>query len=118
MVGSTAEEIVEHIRASWDTGDETYLALSYHNLTVHLVPYSLGQQCVDLLRLELGPIKADYHVPIVEGGVQLHKLQGVMNDTCNTANKAARLAKTLRDTSGQLYHGYDNWELLAEDDKS
>ena len=117
MVGSTAEEIAEHIRASWDTGDATYPALSYHTLTAHLVPYSLGQQCVDLLRLELGPMKADYHVPLVKGGVQLHKLQGVMHDTCNTANKTARLAKTLRDTSGQLYYGYDNWELLAEDDK-
>jgi hypothetical protein len=50
-------------------------------------------------------------------GVQLHKLQGVMHDTCNTANKTARLAKSLRDTSGQLYYGYDNWELLVEDDK-
>jgi hypothetical protein len=35
----------------------------------------------------------------------------------NIANKTARLAKALRDTSGQLYYGYDNWELLVEDDK-
>ena len=90
MVGSTAEEIAEHIRASWDTGDATYPALSYHTLTAHLVPYSLGQQCVDLLRLELGPMKADYHVPLVKGGVQLHKLQGVMHDTCNTASRTTR----------------------------
>jgi hypothetical protein len=40
-----------------------------------------------------------------------------MHDTCNTANKTARLAKSLWDTSGQLWYGYDNWELLAEDDK-
>jgi hypothetical protein len=65
MVGSTSEEIVEHIRAAW----------------------AIGQECVDLVREELGPILADVHVPIVAGGVQLHKLQGVMHDTCNTANK-------------------------------
>ncbi len=95
MVGSTAEEIVEHIRAAWVT----------------------GQECVDLVRQELGLILADEYVPLVKGGVQLHKIQGVMHDTCNTANKTARLAKTLRDTSGQLWFGYDNWELLAAEDK-
>jgi hypothetical protein len=40
-----------------------------------------------------------------------------MHDTCNIANKTARLAKSMRYTSGQLFYGYDNWELLAEDDK-
>ncbi len=65
----------------------------------------------------MGPVLADQYVPIIKGGVQLQKLQGVMHDTCNTANKTVRLAKILRDTSGQLFFGYDNWELLAEDDK-
>ena len=95
MVGSTSEEIAEHIRAAWVT----------------------GQDCVDLVRQELGPILADEYVPLVKGGVQLHKIQGVMHDTCNTANKTARLTKTLRDTSGQLWFGYDHWELLAAEDK-
>ena len=40
-----------------------------------------------------------------------------MHDTCNTANKSARLAKTLRDTSGQLHYGYDEWEQLADEEK-
>ena len=56
-------------------------------------------------------------MPLIKGGVVLHKLQDVMHDTCNTANKTARLAKNLRGTSGQLWYGYDNWELLAKDDK-
>ncbi len=80
-------------------------------------PNTVGQEFVELLREHLGPEVADQHVPIIRGGVLLHKLQGVMHDTCNTANKTARLAKSLRDTSGQLFCGYDNWELLAEDDK-
>jgi hypothetical protein len=65
----------------------------------------------------LGPDDADLYAPIKHGGVQLHKLQGVMHDTCNTANKTARLAYTLRETSGQLFYGYDNWEARTEDDK-
>jgi hypothetical protein len=95
LVGSTSEEIADHIRAAWVT----------------------GQECVDLLRTELGPDLADVHAPFINGGVQIHKLQGVMHDTCNTANKTARLAKTLRDTSGQLFYGYDEWENRAEEDK-
>jgi hypothetical protein len=95
MVGSTSEQIADHIRAAWIT----------------------GQECVQLVREELGSVLADEYAPVVEGGVQLHKLQGVMHDTCNTANKTARLTKGLRDTSGQLWFGYDNWELLAEVDK-
>jgi hypothetical protein len=61
-----------------------------------------GQKCVNLLRDELGIEAADIHVPLINGGVLLHKLQGVMHNTCNTANKTARLAKSLRDTSGRL----------------
>ena len=95
MVGNTSEQIAEHIRAAWMT----------------------GQECVDLVRQELGPTLADEYAPVVLGGVQLHKLQGVMHDTCNTANKTARLTQALRNTSGQLWFGYDNWELLVESDK-
>ncbi len=65
-----------------------------------------GQECI-----------ADVHAPVVNGGIQIHKLQGVMHDTCNTANKTARLAKTLRETSGQLFFGYDEWENRAEKDR-
>jgi hypothetical protein len=36
-----------------------------------------------MLREELGPTRADLHVPLVKGGVQLHKPQGVMHDTAN-----------------------------------
>ncbi len=54
---------------------------------------------------------------MTNGGVQLHKLRGVMHDTCNTANKTARLGKVLRETSGQLFYGYDEWETRAEEDK-
>jgi hypothetical protein len=65
LVGSTLEEIAEHIRLSWKA----------------------GQDCVQLLRDELGPELANTYVALTNGGVQLHKLQGVMHDTCSTANK-------------------------------
>ena len=84
LVGSTSEEIADHIRESW----------------------SNGQTAVGLLRDTLGAC-ADVHVPLVNGGVLLHKLQGVMHDTCNTANKTARLAKELRDA--RRVHVAYNW---------
>ena len=58
------------------------------------VTFPVGQHCVDLVREELGPDVANLYAPLKHGGVQLHKLQGVMHDTCNTANKTARLAKS------------------------
>ena len=70
LVGSTSEEIAAHIAESWAN----------------------GQTAVGLLREELGDL-ADALVPLANGGVLLHKLQGVMHDTCHTANKTARLSK-------------------------
>ncbi len=58
---------------------------------------------MQLLREELGSDLADVHAPVTLGGVELHKPQGAMHDTCNTANKTARLATNLRETSGQLF---------------
>jgi hypothetical protein len=138
MVGSTSEEIAEHIKASWALGKCLCLLLTYrvrvrvrvrvrayvcccctlYVFFINFVVLLQGQEGVDLLREELGPELADVHVQIIKGGVQLHKLQGVMHDTCNTANKTARLAKTLRDTSGQLHYGFDEWQQLPEEEKS
>jgi hypothetical protein len=83
----------------------------------HLIVFVQGQTCLDLVRAELGPELAHIYVPLTKGGVQLHKLQGTIHDTCNTANKTARLAQTLRATSGQLYYGYEEWEDRAAEDK-
>ena len=53
LIGSTASEIADHISKSWDT----------------------GQTAVAMLRVELGAV-ANIHVPLRNGGVMLHKLQG------------------------------------------
>ena len=94
LVGSTAAEIASHIEGAWD----------------------VGQRAIGLLREELGG-EADKLVPLTNGGVQLHKLRGIMHDTCATANLAAELIGELRDISGQIQFGYDNWESLAKEDK-
>jgi hypothetical protein len=92
LVGSTSQD---HISQSW----------------------SNGQTAVGLLRYKLEAL-AGIHVPLlVNGGVLLHKLQAVMHDTCNTANKVARLAKELRDASGQLHFAYDEWERIVAENK-
>jgi len=44
-------------------------------------------------------------------------LRGIMHDTCATANLAAVFIGELRDISGQLEFGYDEWESKAQGDK-
>ncbi len=46
-----------------------------------------GKRAVDILREELGPECRDILCPLRNGGVSLHKIYGVMHDTCNCANK-------------------------------
>jgi hypothetical protein len=94
LVGSTAGEIASHIEQAWD----------------------VGQRAISLLRAELGD-EADKLVPLTNGGVQLHKLRGTMHDTCATANLAASMIGELREISGQLQFGYDDWANKAQSDK-
>jgi len=49
-----------------------------------------GKEAVDNLRTALGPDAQDELCPLRNGGVSLHKLYGVMHDTCNCANKVRR----------------------------
>ncbi len=93
-MGSTATEIASHIEGAWE----------------------VGQQAIRLLRAEL-ECEADTFAPLVNGGVQLHKLRGTMHDTCATANLAAVLIGELREVSGQLQFGHDNWANKAKCDK-
>ena len=94
LVGSTATAIASHIEGAWE----------------------LGQEAIALLRAELGG-EADTHAPLVNGGVQLHKLRGTMHDTCATANLTAVLIGELREISGQLQFGHDDWANKAKSEK-
>ncbi len=69
LIGSTALEICEHVKKAWQR----------------------GQMAIALLRQELGPEIADEYVPVVDGGISLHKIQGSMHDTCATANLVASM---------------------------
>ena len=93
-MGSKAKEICHHVEQAWAT----------------------GQRAIELLRVELGD-EADNMVPLEGGGVALHKIRGVMHDTCATANLAATLMKEKRNKSGQLRFGYDEWEALSAENK-
>ena len=94
-VGGTAQALADHVKNSWD----------------------VGQQAVILVRNELGPELCDELAPLTRGGVVLHKIQGSMHDTCNTANLVPRLMLELRETSGRLFYGEDEWEALPEAEK-
>ena len=73
--GGTADEIVAHIEKAWER----------------------GQAAVDALRAELTFEDRDTLCPLVNGGVNLHKLFGVMHDTCHCANLVATRIVELHD---------------------
>ena len=73
--GGTADEIVAHIEKAWER----------------------GQAAVDALRAELTLEDRDTLCPLVQGGVNLHKLYGVMHDTCHCANLVATRIVELHD---------------------
>lgn len=61
------------------------------------------------VRAELGPDLGELLVPLVNGGVQLHKIFGLMHDTCSTANRVAELMVELRERKAREFHGEDAW---------
>jgi hypothetical protein len=72
---------VKHIQKSWERGKEA----------------------LDALRAQLSITQQDALCPLVEGGVHLHKLYGVMHDTCNTANLVATLMIELQQRQKREY---------------
>ena len=65
LPNSEADDVVKHIEAVWER----------------------GKLAIDALRASLVPELRDVICPLRNGGVSLHKLYGVMHDTCNCANK-------------------------------
>jgi hypothetical protein len=64
LPSSEAIDVVGHIEAVWRRGKEA----------------------IDVLRVRLGPELQDVLCPLINGGVSLHKLYGIMHDTCHCAN--------------------------------
>jgi hypothetical protein len=69
LEGEKSLEILSHVEAAWER----------------------GQQAVQLLRQELPAESVDVMAPLRNGGVHLHKIFGVMHDTCHAANKVPTL---------------------------
>jgi hypothetical protein len=94
-IGGTAQETAEHVAKSWELGQEAVL----------LVRHALGADVCEL-------------VPMAGGGVLLHKIKGAMHDTCNTANLVPHLVLEMRETSGRLHYGEDEWKALPAGERS
>lgn len=94
-VGGTAIDLADHVSKSW----------------------AVGQEAVCLVRQALGPLVCDELAPLVGGGVLVHKINGAMHDTCNTANLVPHLMLELRATSGRLFYGVEEWDALPAEDK-
>jgi hypothetical protein len=92
LSGSTTQKVCEHIRVYWER----------------------GQEAMGILREALGE-DADTYAPLVNGGISLSKLCGVMHDTCNSANSIARAVRVLRDDSGRDLYSQAEWQRMEED---
>ena len=71
-----------------------------------------GRDAVEALRATLEPEERDELCPIVNGGVNLHKLYGVMHDTFNGANLVAKLMLELQEKKKKEFLSDDVWEAL------
>jgi hypothetical protein len=79
---------------------------------------NLGRRVIALVRAELGPELADEFVFLVRGGASLRKMQSRMHDPCATANfLVSSLVYEIRETSGKLHYGDEEWDDLPEDAK-
>ncbi len=67
---------------------------------------------LELVRAELDPELRDLLVPLVNGGVKLHKIFGLMHDTCSTANRVTELMAELREKKAREFVGEDTWAVL------
>ena len=74
-----------------------------HHRCKNTKSWQRGKEAVDALRAQLSTIQQDALCPLVEGGVNLHKLYGVMHDTCNTANLVAQLIIELQQRQKREY---------------
>ena len=89
---STAEQIVVHVTKVWER----------------------GQAVLQMVRDQLGTELADKLVPLVNGGVGIHKILGVMHDTCNAANKVAHLMGVLKRETARAHYGDEMFEGKEE----
>ena len=61
------------------------------------------------------PSLVDQLVPVVDGGVRLHKVLALMHDTCNVANRTAAEVQPLKQADGILYYGQATWNAMPKD---
>jgi hypothetical protein len=70
------------------------------------------QALLAMVREELGTELGEQLVPLENGGVAVHKIFGLMHDTCSTANLVAQLMAELRDEQARLFHGEEAWNSM------
>jgi len=95
LIGGTAQEVADHV----------------------VLQFERAQAHVDRLRDELskGGFDPDELVPVVDGGVNMHKVRSLMHDTCNTANASAKKMKDAANDAGKAHFGAAVWENMPEE---
>ena len=101
--------------ACWPNGDGTAKGISKAVETV----FDEAHACVIAIRQDLTDAgeDPDNHVPLVAGGVRMHKIGGVMHDTCNAANAGANLILETVDRDRQAFYSAEELAALPEPQK-
>ena len=72
---------------------------------------------IGILREDLGDL-ADALCPLVDGGVEEHKLRNNTHDTCNTANAQTRHLLLAKIESGKRIFGEEGWASRTEEQET
>lgn len=100
LVGGTADKVNLHIKELFVRGQATVM-----RIRAALKNQGMSDQ------------EVDNHAPLVDGGVQMHKIRSTTHDTCATANATARGVARAKQASGKAFFGEEAWSKLPEEEK-
>ena len=98
LVGGKAVEVAQHIQALFEKAQ---------GVVMRVREILMADGCT--------PSLVDQLVPVVDGGVRLHKLLALMHDTCNVANRAAAEVEKLKQADGIEYYGLATWSAMPKE---
>ena len=98
LVGGKAVEVAQHIQA---------LFKKAQSVVMRVREILMADGCTLSLVNQL--------VPVVDGGVRLHKLLALIHDTCNVANRTAAEVEPLKQADGMEYFGRANWSAMPKE---
>ena len=98
FVGGKADEVAQHIQALFKKAQGVVMRVR------------------EILMADGCPLSVvDQLVPVVDGGVRLHKLLALIHDTCSVANRTAADVEALKQADGTEYYGSATWNAMPKE---